>query len=74
VPGGPFDIVLCRNLAFTYFDAIGQRAAARRLVSALRVGGALVVGKHEAPPEGVDGLEPWDETAGVYRRGSGVQR
>ncbi len=74
VPEGPFDAVLCRNLAFTYFDAAGQRGAAARLVGALRTGGALVVGKHEAVPESVGGLEPWNAAAGVYRRSSDAQR
>jgi chemotaxis protein methyltransferase CheR len=67
-PRGPFDLVLCRNLAFTYFDAGGQRAAASRLAGALRVGGALVVGRHEALPERVDELEAWSGADRVYRR------
>lgn len=68
VPEGQFDLVLCRNLAFTYFDAAGQRAAALGLLGALRAGGAMVVGKHEGPPDGVGGLEAWDAAARVYRR------
>jgi chemotaxis protein methyltransferase CheR len=46
-PEGLFDLVLCRNLAFTYFDLDGQRAAAARIAGALRPGGALVLGAHE---------------------------
>ncbi len=68
-PSGPFDLVLCRNLAFTYFDERGQRATATRLAGALRPGGALVLGKHEALPAGVDGLEPWSPGERIYRRG-----
>ncbi len=66
-PGGPFDLVLCRNLAFTYFDLELQRDVSRRLAGCLRPGGALVVGAHEAVPEGVAGLVRWPGTRGVYR-------
>ena len=67
-PGGPFDLVMCRNLAFTYFDAAGQRDAATRLAGAVRPGGALVLGKHEALPAGVEGFEPWSPGDRIYRR------
>ena len=67
-PQGLFDLVLCRNLAFTYFDHAGQRDVAARLGGALRVGGALVVGMHEALPDAVAGLEPWSSAARIYRR------
>jgi chemotaxis protein methyltransferase CheR len=68
VPAGPFDLVLCRNLAFTYFDGAGQRDAAARLAGVLRTGGALVVGKHESVPAQAGGLDPWSAAARVYRR------
>jgi chemotaxis protein methyltransferase CheR len=55
-PGGPFDLVLCRNLAFTYFDEAQQRQVAESLRAALRVGGVLVVGIHEHVPAGMAGL------------------
>jgi chemotaxis protein methyltransferase CheR len=67
-PGGPFDLVMCRNLAFTYFDAAGQRDAAARLAGALRPGGALVLGKHEALPPGVQEFEAWSPGERIYRR------
>jgi chemotaxis protein methyltransferase CheR len=67
-PGGPFDLVLCRNLTFTYFDEAGQRATATRLALALRAGGGLVVGTHEALPAGVEGFEPWSAGERIYRR------
>lgn len=55
-PRGPFDLVLCRNVAFTYFDEATQRGVADRLVQALAPGGFLVVGKGERLPEGVRGV------------------
>ena len=67
-PDGPFDLILCRNLAFTYFDAALQREVARNLTKALRKGGALVVGSHEKLPEETSGLVPWCSRPGVYRR------
>jgi len=56
-PGRRFDLILCRNLAFTYFDEATQRAVATSFRSVLRQGGVLVVGAHERVPE-VPGLEP----------------
>ena len=47
---GPFDLVLCRNLAFTYFDEVVQRDVLDRLEASLRPGGALVIGGHETLP------------------------
>jgi chemotaxis protein methyltransferase CheR len=64
---GPFDLVLCRNLVFTYYADGLQRNVARRLTRSLRPGGVLVVGTHEALPEGVRELEPWLVARGVYR-------
>ena len=67
-PEGPFDLVLCRNLAFTYFDDAVQRDTLRRLVERLRPGGCLAIGIHESLPEGSWGLLPWDGRSGLYRR------
>lgn len=55
-PDGPFELVLCRNLAFTYFDEEQQRATAAAVCARLRPGGLLVVGAHERVPEGIPGL------------------
>ena len=69
-PGGPFDLVLCRNLAFTYFDEELQREVALTLAAALRPGGALVVGAHERLSAGVEAFEPWPAAPCVLRRAS----
>jgi chemotaxis protein methyltransferase CheR len=66
-PGGPFDLALCRNLVFTYFADELQRDVGGELARSLRPGGALVVGSHEALPEGLKGVEPWPAARGVYR-------
>ena len=52
-PEGPFDLVLCRNLAFTYFSADHQKAVLRAICGVLRPGGALVIGMHERLPDDV---------------------
>lgn len=67
-PTDRYDLVLCRNLAFTYFELALQQEVARRLARSLRPGGALVVGSHETLPEGGHGLDPWCLRLGVYRR------
>jgi chemotaxis protein methyltransferase CheR len=67
-PNGPFDIVLCRNLAFTYFDHNLQVTTARRLHDALIEGGALVLGRHEALPSEVTEFFPWSASHNVYQR------
>jgi chemotaxis protein methyltransferase CheR len=72
-PPGAFDLVLCRNLAFTYFAPALQGRVARQLAGSLQAGGALVVGAHEALPEGVADFEPWPGVRCVYRRrGTGL--
>lgn len=67
-PGGQFDLVLCRNVAFTYFDEAGQRSVLARLLGALRPAGALVIGRRERLPGGDWPLEPWLPRLGVFRR------
>jgi chemotaxis protein methyltransferase CheR len=66
MPDGPFDLILCRNLAFTYFDLEVQHTVQRKLAQRLEPGGALLIGIHEALPEPA-ALAPSDATRGVYR-------
>lgn len=68
LPDGPFQLILCRNLAFTYFDPALQQKTAAALVQRLAPGGCLVVGAHERLPDSVAGIEPWPGTAGFFRR------
>jgi len=68
-PEGPFDLILCRNLAFTYFDESGRRDALARLSGRLAPGGALVIGRHERLPPDRAPLEPWIAELGIFRRG-----
>lgn len=50
-PPGLFDVVLCRNVAFTYFSPARQRQVTEHLAHALRPEGVLVVGSGETVPE-----------------------
>ena len=68
VPDGRFQLILCRNLAFTYFDETSQQETLARLTEKLVPGGALIIGKLEALPEGEWGIEPWSTHMGVYRK------
>jgi len=66
-PEGAFDIILCRNTAFTYFDEDGQRKTLDRLADRLRPGGLLIIGNHEQLPQGKQAFESARENLPVYR-------
>ena len=68
VPEETFHLILCRYLAFTYFDGPLQSKTLRDLVERMHIGGALVIGKNERLPDRDAGLIPWSEKEGVYRR------
>ena len=70
-PEGRFDLVLCRNLAFTYFDDALQLKVLRRIVGAMHDGAALVIGVREKLPEGAEGLLMWFDKHRIYRKSSG---
>ena len=52
MPPGPFDLVLCRNLVFTYFERSLQALLLERILGRLAPGGLLVLGAHETLPPG----------------------
>jgi chemotaxis protein methyltransferase CheR len=68
MPDGPFDLILCRNLAFMYFDEELQRQTLERLKERLVPGGFLVLGTHESLPSGASGFHPIKSGLPVYRR------
>jgi chemotaxis protein methyltransferase CheR len=70
LPDGLFDLILCRNVVFTYFDVDLQIRTAARLLSVLRPRGGLVIGLKENLPEGLEGLEPWVPKLRIYRKSS----
>jgi chemotaxis protein methyltransferase CheR len=53
-PPGPFDLIFCRYLVFTYFDEPLQSVILRHIIARLRPGRILVIGKKEALPSAID--------------------
>lgn len=51
-PAGPFSLIFCRNVVFTYFQRCLQRRILGEILSRLRSGGVLVLGADETPPSG----------------------
>jgi chemotaxis protein methyltransferase CheR len=70
-PDGPFHLVLCRNVAFTYFAPPLQREVLARIVERLGPGGLLVIGAHEALPESAPLLERAAGPLPVFRKAVG---
>ncbi|HZU87890.1 MAG TPA: CheR family methyltransferase [Stellaceae bacterium] len=68
MPDDPFDVVLCRNLVFTYFDEGLQSRVLERLRERIRPGGFLVLGGHEALLAASIGLVPIAPNLPISRR------
>lgn len=68
LPAGPFDLIFCRNLVFTYFDQDLQLTLLAGLRERLAPGGVLVLGSHEVLPPSAAGFAPWTGKLPVYRR------
>ena len=68
MPDGPFHLVLCRNVAFTYFDLERQRAILAGIAARLVRGGFVVIGAHESLPEPTAGLERLADRLPIFRR------
>jgi chemotaxis protein methyltransferase CheR len=66
-PDDRFDLVLCRNLAFTYFDIALQCQALENIRQSLDPGGVLVIGSHEYLPQYADQFLSWSEKYKVYK-------
>ena len=67
-PAETFDLVLCRNLAFTYFSDELQRSVLERIHAVMAPGGALVIGIHESLPEEAGGFSEWSARLRIYRK------
>lgn len=68
IPDGSFDLILCRNLVFTYFDEALQCRLTGQLYERLLPGGYLVLGSHEALPAGTGDLARLAANLAIYRR------
>ncbi len=67
LPDRTFDLILCRNFVFTYFDEQRQLQFLERLKSLLKDEGYLIVGSNESLPE-VDWLNTESETHKLFRK------
>lgn len=67
-PEGPFHMVLCRNLAFTYFDTYLQQQILERIHDALVSGGALVIGSQESLPSDSKRFSRWEKNLPIFRK------
>lgn len=67
-PAYGFDLILCRNLAFTYYVEALQARVAQQLSEALLPGGVLMLGVHEQLPATGPQLEVWSKRFSIYRK------
>jgi chemotaxis protein methyltransferase CheR len=68
---GPFDLVLCRNVAFTYFAEPLQRQTLLRILTQLLPGAYLVIGTHERMPDRDFSLTPLGDSPQVFQKTGG---
>lgn len=71
-PEGPFDLILCRNLVFTYFAETLQSRLLKNLAARLLAGGLLVLGGHERLPAEAGGFTRAGPALPIWRRTDGA--
>ena len=73
-PPGPFDLVLCRYAAFTYFALPLQKQALSRLLERLLPDSYLAIGGKERLPCDVAALVPMAGAPQIYQIGKKITR
>lgn len=73
-PEGALDLILCRNLVFTYFEESLQVEILHRFLDRLRHGGCLVTGGHERLPAGEWPLRRLSSGLPIYLREDGLEQ
>ena len=68
LPVTALQLILCRNLVYTYYDEDLQCEITQRLVNALQPGGLLVVGSHETLPGDVPGFMSLSCDRAIYKK------
>lgn len=68
MPEDSFPLILCRNLAFTYFQPDLQGEILQRLQGRLIPEGMLVVGRKETLPTEESQMQAVSEKLGIYRK------
>lgn len=67
-PRGKYQVVLCRNLAFTYFASQVQQEIIRQISQVMEQGGVLITGRHELPAFAGSDFEPWVEHLPIFQK------
>ena len=67
-PKSVFDLILCRYVAFTYFEPLLQRSVLDDIVGRLSPDGYLVIGTHERLPDGGTKLLPLAAAPQIFAR------
>ncbi len=67
IPGRIFDLVLCRNVVFTYFQLTQQKKFLRNLKPNIKSNGLLIIGSNEDLPE-TSWLKIVNKSYSVYKR------
>lgn len=67
-PDDRFHLILCRYVAFTYFDDTSQRQVLATIRDRLLPGGGLVIGQTETLPESPSGLVPWIPELKIFKK------
>ena len=68
MPPRIFDLILCRNVAFTYFAVPLQRKVLASMLERLRPQGYLVIGSHEQLPGDVPELIALESTSQIFQK------
>ena len=68
LPDGKFNLILCRNLVFTYYDDTMQKNILERLSKKISLEGLLIIGIHEKLPFSLGYFEVFDGLRGVFKR------
>ena len=71
-PDGRFDLILCRNVAFTYFAPPLQVEALDRILGRLAKPGYLVIGAREKLPREMSFLRPLTGVPEIFRYGTAL--
>lgn len=72
IPDGPFHLIVCRNLVFTYFDLELQSEIAQRMWENLVTGGVLIIGARENLPSDTRAFKVPYGHLGIYEKDFGM--
>ncbi len=68
IPEGQFHLIFCRNLVLTYYEELLQKEILRRILTKLKGGGFLFIGKKESLPDAKADLIAWEESTCIFQK------